>query len=365
MSRQPLIQSAPPPNGRSAYPEPPVAGYQIGPYTLCTEIAKGGMGAVYTARLTQDPRPDQLVAIKLLHSGLAADPQFVSMFQDEAEIASRIQHPNVCDVFEFGEWNDRHYLVMEYLVGESLEEVAEKLKASKLSPKRLAFRVARILADACQGLHAAHELKDDQGKPLKVVHRDITPSNLMLTYDGMTKVMDFGVLSAARRRSQTQAGIIKGKLAYVSPESLTLEGELDRRADIWGLGVIAWELLTGERLFRRDDPSSTLKAISDLVIPPPSQVRSGIPKKMDRIVMRALQRDRAQRYETALELGRDFMAGVAKSAAFGFLAAWLAVYFGWTCKPTGEGVALATTQTVIATAISVLLLDFVLSALML
>lgn len=308
------LDSIPPAGGMSAYPEPPVAGYRVGPYSLCDEIAKGGMGAVYTARLMNDPRPDQLVAIKLLHSGLAADPQFVSMFQDEAEIASRIEHPNVCNTFGFGEWQGRHYLAMEYLIGESLEEVAERLEKSKLSPKRLAFRVARILADACLGLHAAHELKDDNGKPLNVVHRDITPSNLMLTYDGVTKVMDFGVLAAARRRSKTQTGIIKGKLAYVAPESLTVDCELDRRADVWGIGVIAWELLTGRRLFRRDDPNSTLKAVSDAEILPPSQLRSGLPKKLDRIVMRALERNRDERYDTALELARE----LTRFAATGF-----------------------------------------------
>ncbi len=308
------LDSIPPPGGMSAYPDPPVAGYRVGPYTLCDEIAKGGMGAVYTARLTNDPRPDHLLAIKLLHSGLAADPQFVSMFQDEAEIASRIEHPNVCDVFGFGEWHGRHYLAMEYLIGESLEEVAERIKSSKLSPKRLAFRVARILADACLGLHAAHELKDDHGKPLNVVHRDITPANLMLTYDGVTKVMDFGVLAAARRRSKTETGIIKGKLAYVAPESLTIDCELDRRADIWGVGVIAWELLTGKRLFRRDDPNSTLMAVADSEIVPPSQVRAGLPKKLDRIVMRALQRNRDDRYDTALELARE----LTRFAATGF-----------------------------------------------
>ena len=246
-----------------------------------------------------------MVAIKLIHPHLSSDREFVEMFMDEAELASKIRHPNVCAVQDYDLREDQPYIAMEYLIGESLLSLQKRIeRAEKLDPVRLAACVARVLADACEGLHAAHELTDSEGEPQHVVHRDVSPENVFVTYDGVAKVMDFGVAAAAHKRHRTQTGMVKGKFASIAPECLK-GSKPDRRADVWGIGVIAWELLTGQRLFRRDTDVDTLLAVSDAPIPRPSERRPGVPAELDEIVIRALARDPEQRYPTAQKLGRD------------------------------------------------------------
>jgi serine/threonine protein kinase len=265
------------------------------------------------------------VAVKLIHPHLANDRDFIEMFMDEAELASRIRHPNVCAVLDY-DLREESYLVMEYLVGESMMAVAKAIGREVDSDlERRAACVARTLADACEGLHAAHELTDAAGNPLHVVHRDVSLENVFVTYDGVAKVMDFGVATAANKRHQTRTGMVKGKFASVAPECLKGH-KPDRRADIWGIGVIAWELLTGRRLFRRDTDIDTLCAVSEAVIQPPSEFRPGLPSTIDEIVMRALARDPDQRYATARELGRDLARFSARSGqvlACADVAEWL------------------------------------------
>jgi serine/threonine-protein kinase len=208
------------------------------------------MASVYLARCDSEHGSGRLVAVKLIHPHLANDREFIEMFMDEAELASQIRHPNVCAVLDYALRQDESYLVMEHLTGESLMSVGRRIERSKdLDPQRLARCVARVLADACEGLHAAHELTDVDGEPLHVVHRDVSPENVFVTYDGIAKVMDFGVAAAAHKRHRTLTGVVKGKFASVAPECLKGR-KPDRRADVWGIGVIAWELLTGQRLFR-------------------------------------------------------------------------------------------------------------------
>ncbi len=302
--------------------------FRVGPYALCSELATGGMGTVYLARDQRSGPNEEFVAVKLMHQHLASDPNFVSMFEDEAEIASLIDHPNVCSVVTHGTWQGRQYLAMEYLPGKSLHEVRQRL--TELSAEydaaetKLSMNVAQAIEQACRGVHAAHELRDASGEHLHVVHRDITPSNLFLTLDGEVKVMDFGLISARRKRSKTRTGIIKGKLAYVAPESLRGQQNLDRRADIWGLGVVTWELLTGKRLFKRDDELSTLRAVSEDPIPRPSSVRPGIPDELDDIVMRALEREPDNRFGSADEMAdalKNFI--VEREPISGDLVAWI------------------------------------------
>jgi eukaryotic-like serine/threonine-protein kinase len=297
---------------------------------LCLELASGGMASVFLARSESDNGLGRMVAVKLIHPHLSSDREFVEMFMDEAELASKIRHPNVCAVLDYDLRQDQPYIAMEYLVGESLLSLQKRIeRAEKLDPVRLAACVARMLADACEGLHAAHELNDPEGEPQHVVHRDVSPENVFVTYDGVAKVMDFGVAAAAHKRHRTQTGMVKGKFASIAPECLK-GSKPDRRADLWGIGVIAWELLTGKRLFRRDTDVDTLLAVSDAPISPPSELRPGLPSALDEIVLRALARDPEQRYATARELGRDlsrFCARDGEAVTSADVAAWLRELF--------------------------------------
>jgi serine/threonine protein kinase len=267
------------------------------------------MATVYLAESGVGPRRP-LVALKVIHPHLAVDPTFLEMFLDEAAIAARIRHPNVCRLLDIGVSGPRHYIAMEYLAGESLGAVWRRLadpSTSRLPGPRLASLVGRLVSDACEGLHAAHELVDAFGEPLSVVHRDVSPENVMLTYDGCAKLLDFGVASAARQHHQTRTGILKGKFAYIAPELLRGE-RADRRADVWGMGATAWELLTGARLFAGPSDIETLRAISERRIAPPSEVRADLPRAFDEVLLRALAREPGERYATARELGSALLA---------------------------------------------------------
>jgi serine/threonine-protein kinase len=312
---------------------------RLGSYRLCLELASGGMASVYLARAEGRTGLHRFVALKRVHPHLANDSTFVEMFLDEARIASLVQHPNVCSVFDFDSIDGEYYLAMEFLLGEPLSAVFRAMARRPLdevrTPSRAAL-VARIVADACEGLHAAHELRAPSGEPLGVVHRDVSPENIFLTYDGVVKVVDFGIALAENQRHMTVPGMIKGKLAYMPPE--VLRGmKPDRRADVWGLGVLLWELLTGQRLFHRSTDIETLRTIAEVNIPLPSKLMSDVPEELDSIVLRALTSDRDQRYATTRELGRALSAAVVKlgdPAGLAELSEWMDELFpaGRACK---------------------------------
>lgn len=285
----------------------------FGRYELCYEIGAGGMASVYLARMRGPQGFAKAVAIKRIHPHLTRRDSVISMFLDEAKLASSINHPNVCSVFDFGEVDGNYFLAMEYLVGESLAGLLRLLRSRKdiLESERWQRALCHIIADVGQGLHASHELKDDAGNLLGLVHRDVTPHNLFVTFDGAAKLMDFGVAWATQRVTQTTTGAIKGKFAYLAPEQLRQE-PFDRRVDVWALGVTLWEGLAGKRLFRRETDVDTLMAIQREEVLPPSSVVPSVPPELDAIVMKALARDRDHRYGTARELTR---------ALRGFLAA--------------------------------------------
>ena len=293
------------PDGRDRSVVVPRLGGRIGRYRLCLSLASGGMSSVYLARVSGAVGHHRFVALKCLKPALAGDSEFVEMFLDEARLASQINHPNVCAVFDYQAQGSISYLVMELLLGKTLAAVRRALaeRTTPMPPAHHAGVVARIIADAAEGLHAAHELTDAQGKSLEVVHRDVSPENVFLTYDGNVKVVDFGVANTTQQHHHTQPGTLKGKYCYMQPEVLR-GAKADRRADVWGLGVIAWELLTHERLFDGEHEVDTLRAVLEREIPRPSAVRPGLPPALDEIVMRALERDPARRYATTRELGR-------------------------------------------------------------
>lgn len=281
----------------------------LGSYRLCLMLASGGMATVYLARST-GPSLSRYVAVKRLRQQFLTDPSFVSMIMDEARIASQIRHPNVCEVYDYAIGEEACYIVMEYLVGEPLTAVRKALAKDRDLRARSAVYIARMMADICEGLHAAHELRGTSGEPLGVVHRDISLDNLFLTYDGVAKVVDFGIATDTAQKHRTRTGVLKGKLGYIAPE--TLHGKKpDRRADVWGLGVALWELLTGRRLFRRASDAETIQRVIHCRISPPSQIRPEVPPELDAIVMRALARNPDQRYPTARALGHELLLFLA------------------------------------------------------
>lgn len=272
----------------------------------------GGMGGVYLAKATGAGGADKVVAIKLLHEHLAGDEAVVKMFLDEARIASALSHVNVCTTFDFGEVEGTYFLVMEYLEGEPLDRVLKQLEAGTDRHPLHPWLVARLLADAAEGLHAAHQLVGADGKPLNVVHRDVSPHNIFVTYDGVTKVVDFGIARARERSSSTEAGAFKGKFEYAAPEQIS-GGGVDRRADTWALGVCLWELLTGKRLFQREDYSLTARAVIRDPIPKASTVHEDVPPEFDAIIEQALERNPDARFQTAREFGKALRAALADS----------------------------------------------------
>jgi serine/threonine protein kinase len=278
---------------------------RLGRYRLVREIASGGMA---TVNLAVTEGLDKLVALKIIHPHLAQEESFVRMFLDEARLASAITHRNVCNVFDFGETDGRFYIAMDYLSGQSLRDVLRRIRKADLQmePRRIAVYIAYMLAEACEGLHAAHELHNSEGKPLNVVHRDVSPHNLFVTYDGNVSVVDFGIARASDRIQSTATGVLKGKFSYMAPEQMR-QLEIDRRADIWALGVVLWESLTLQRLFVRSSQADTVMSVMMDRVRPPSEVRPDLPKELDAIVLKAISRSPAQRYTTAREMGRELM----------------------------------------------------------
>jgi len=289
------------------------------------------MASVFLARSDGPAGFEKLVALKRIHPHLAKENEFVEMFLDEARIAARISHPNVCTVFDFGEADGSYFIAMEYLVGESVSRIMKTICAA---PDRQdwpshACLAARLVADACEGLHAAHELRGDDGAPLELVHRDVSPQNLFVGYDGTVKVVDFGIARAAGRLHHTATGTVKGKWAYMAPEQARRTA-LDRRADVWSLGVVLWELVTCRRLFRREGEAETLTALLNDPIPAPSDVRPGVPRELDEIVSRALTRDREERYPTARAFGSAlsrFIAAQGQTVGLAEISEWMREIF--------------------------------------
>jgi serine/threonine-protein kinase len=271
---------------------------RLGAYEIVATIARGGMATVYLGRA-----PDgSAAALKVIKPELEAQDDFVQMFMDEAQILSQLYHPNLTVCLEHGVSEDRRFIAMELLLGRT---VLDAWQASTERGSRFGFDLtAYIGARVAHGLHHAHELHDAGGQPMNLIHRDVTPSNIFLTYDGGVKLFDFGLAKARGKRHATKAGIVKGKVAYFAPEQIELL-PLDRRSDVYTLGVTLWELSTMRRLFLRDTDMDTLLAIRAGMIPDPRDVVPGYPDALWTILQRALHHDRANRYATAEELARD------------------------------------------------------------
>jgi serine/threonine-protein kinase len=291
------------------------------------EVGSGGMAAVHIAFPEDSLGADGAVALKRIHPHLASRREYLEMFLDEARLASRIRHPNVCEVLDFGADAGSFYLAMPYLRGRSLRTAMRAVPERE----RVAWPIlaARVVADAAAGLHAAHELVDERGASLAVVHRDVSPHNLFVTWDGTVKVVDFGIAHARGRMHHTETGIVKGRFAYMAPEQMR-GGAVDRRADVWSLGVVLFELLTGSPLFERESQSETVIAVSKGERPRLSERVPQTPHALEAIVDRALAVDPSARFASAEELRMallcflDDQAGPTDARE---VAAWMQRFF--------------------------------------
>jgi serine/threonine-protein kinase len=283
---------------------------RIGRYEVLGRLGAGGMAEVLLCRLAGASGFERLVTLKRVLPSLAHQPGFTSMFLDEARIVASIRHANVVQVFELLDEGGELCIVMEYLEGESLASLRASLRGSaRPFPPALA---CWILAEAAAGLHAAHQLTGPDGRSLEIIHRDLSPQNIFVTYDGAVKLLDFGIAHSRGRITQTESGTIKGKLEYMSPEQATGR-ELDARSDLFSLGVVLWELVTGRSLFKRPSMLAVARAIVEEPIPPPSRLCE-VPPELDAVCLRALSRNAAERYQTAAELRRDVL-GLAHQLA--------------------------------------------------
>lgn len=297
-------------------------GEVVDKYRLCDEFARGGMASICLGQLKGAAGFTRMVAIKRLHAQYARDEEFVARFKDEARLAARVLHPNVAQVLDLLESQGELLLVMEYVHGVNLRAAQlDAVNAGKHLPLGV---IGGILIPALQGLHAAHETVDDDGSPLNIVHRDFSPQNVIVGYDGHTKIVDFGVAQAARQQHVTLAGSVSGKLGFMSPEQISCE-VVDRRTDVFAAGIVLWEALTGVPLFRRAGQTDALvlRNVLEKPVPKPSSLRSEVPSALDDIVLRALERAPELRFQTALELGNALTAVLPQDTP-DKLASWLA-----------------------------------------
>jgi serine/threonine-protein kinase len=279
----------------------PQPGTKLGNNELLLRIGRGGMATVWVARERVD-NSDRIVAVKAMLPHLAGETEFVSMFIDEVRLVRAIHHPNVVEVYDVGKQDGTMWMSMEWVEGESLHTIISEAGKRRAIPPEMAVR---ILADAAAGLHAAHELRDETGALRGVVHRDVSPHNILIGTQGQVKLVDFGVAKALGRISEaTQGGQLKGKFGYMSPEQARGK-KVDRRSDVFSLGIVLFELTTNRRLFRGNNDVDTLRLVLAGRVPRPSSIDPSYPPKLEAIVMRALERELSDRYQTADELRRD------------------------------------------------------------
>ncbi len=275
---------------------------KVGRYRILSELGRGGMSNVFLAMATGPGGVNKLVVLKALLSDLSTEAYALSMFMDEARLAAQLNHPNVVQTYEVGTEGDRHVIVMEYLEGQSLSAVVRRA-AQEGSQLPLPLHL-RIIINALEGLHYAHELCGYEGASLQLVHRDISPQNVFVTYDGQAKVLDFGIAKATSASTHTATGIMKGKIAYMAPEQM-LGGNVDRRADLYSVGCMLWAAATGYKLWKDVPDVQVMRRAIAGDVPTPQSVNPRCDDELNRIVMKALASEPAERYSTALELQHD------------------------------------------------------------
>ena len=274
----------------------------FGKYYLLELINVGGMAEVFKAKMFGVEGFEKIVAIKRILPEVAEDAEFIKMFVDEAKIAVKLQHPNVVQIFELGKIDGSYFIAMELINGKDIKTIRKRLKrVDLLMPVE---QSAYIISQVCEGLDYAHRKTDEKMNPLNIVHRDISPQNMIVSYEGTVKLIDFGIAKAKSKSTKTQVGMLKGKFSYMSPEQVSGQ-PIDRRSDIFSLGVVFFEMLTGKRLFLGKNDVETLEKIRKAEVLPPSVFNSAVPPELDRIVLKALARDREERYQWASEFAED------------------------------------------------------------
>ena len=291
-----------------------VTSAQFGPYDLTERISVGGMAEVFRATHRDSGR---VVALKRILPSVSADEEFIELFHDEALIARQLEHPNIARIYDVGQVNGNHYIALEHIQGRPLRTLIDRAHSRG---ERLPMEIgAHIMAEVAQGLDYAHVRKNPHGQPLGIVHRDVSPQNILISYGGEVKLIDFGIAKAAGKLTRTQAGSIKGKMGYMSPEQVRGEG-IDRRSDVFALGICLWEVLTLERLFDAPNELLMIEKIRSGEIVPPSAANPLVPAELDRIVLKALAKNVDARYASASDFQADLRAylrsqGVAVDAA--------------------------------------------------
>jgi serine/threonine protein kinase len=273
----------------------------FGKYQLVERLGRGGMAEVWKARVTGPAGFSRTMVLKRILPHLIEDPHFTEMFVAEARLSAKLNHANIVQVYELGDVNGEYYLAMEYVHGRDLVSVMRALLARGAPPPPGLGAFA--MREVCRALHYAHSLTDDHGQQLRLIHRDVSPSNVMVSFDGAVKLLDFGIAKALAdaNESKTQTGTLKGKFGYMSPEQV--EGrEIDHRADLFAAGIVLHESLTGRRLFKGSGDLQTIAMVREAKVPPPSQTNPSVPPELDRIVMRALARSPNERYQTCEEM---------------------------------------------------------------
>jgi serine/threonine protein kinase len=308
----------------------------FGKYYLLERINVGGMAEVFKAKTVGVEGFERIVALKRILPSIAEDEEFITMFIDEAKIAVQLQHANIAQIFDLGKVDDSYFIALEYVNGRDLRGIFDDLKKQgQVMPMP---QVCHVIMQLCEGLDYAHNKRDAQGRDLNLVHRDVSPQNVLIGYEGEVKLIDFGIAKAAGKASKTQAGILKGKFGYMSPEQV--RGlPIDRRSDIFALGIVLYEMLTGERLFIGESDFSTLEKVRNVEIVPPSSFNADIPEKLERIVLKALEKNVEDRYQNAIDLHDDlqmFMHSVGQFSSRKDLSAWMKRVFSEEMPQAGD-----------------------------
>ena len=315
-------------NSPSRDPIGPMAVRPFGKYFLVRKLAEGGMAEIFLAKQVGVEGFEKNVVIKRMLQHLSSVPDFVSMFLDEARLAARLSHPNIVTISDLGHADGCYYICMEYLAG---EDFSTMLRTSARRREYVPLSISlRVVAEAARGLDFAHNFTDAQGKPMNVVHRDISPSNIFVTYNGQVKVLDFGIAKAESRVTNTTAGVVKGKYMYMAPEQAR-SGQVDRRADVFSLGVSLYEAVTNVRPFARDNDLAILNAVLQCDYKPPRQLRPDLPVELEAVVQKALMLDPALRYQSAADFAADlerFLAATTSGSGHTGISTFMQAFFG-------------------------------------
>jgi serine/threonine protein kinase len=317
----------------------------LGKYELMQELAVGGMARLYVARARGLADFSKPVALKRILPQYAADPTFVAMFLDEARLAATLHHPNIAQVYDIGQLEGEYFFTMEFVHGESLSRIMQQLTDDD---RRLPLEHAVAIGiGVAGGLHYAHSKLDEQGQPMHIVHRDVAPSNILVSYNGGIKLVDFGIAKANTRHHSTEVGTLKGRVAYMSPEQ-SVGAEIDARSDIFSIGVVLYEVVTGTRMYGGANQLAILHKLLNFQVDPPSALNPECPPELERIIMRALRPNAGERYQTAAELQLDLetfahSAGLFLSSVR--LSKFMRVLFGDRPEPWAEETAMTQIQT--------------------